>query len=82
MTECKLGDGALQSLCRCFSKGCNLIHLCLGNMRMGEIKCKQILEAMYAGGVHKTLLRLELDRNNFTFATDKLMIISKFTRLR
>lgn len=80
--ECKISPTGVRLLCVRFATMCNLIHVNLGAMNLGDMGCKHILESLLAGGVAGTLLRLELDRNNITIATQNLLVINKFTKLR
>jgi hypothetical protein len=63
-------------------KTCRLIHLGLKDMGIGDAGLKVLLKAMLKGGGSKHLLRIELQNNSLTFASDSISMLENFPNLR
>lgn len=74
-------DGAL-SISLKLRGGCCLVHLNLNGMDMGDMGLKVLFNAMIAGGGQRHLLRLDVQKNGITLATQSFKSIANFTSLR
>jgi hypothetical protein len=63
-------------------KGCKLIHLNLNGMDIGDMGLKKVLSAIESSGGEKIMLRLDIQSNGITIATETFSMISKFINLR
>ncbi|RYH20853.1 hypothetical protein EON65_22295 [archaeon] len=77
-----LGASAAQLLSKHFSRCCHLIHLSLNNMQLGELGFKTLLHGIITGGGAEHMVRLDLQTNNISLATDGFEHFQQFKRLK
>jgi hypothetical protein len=78
----QLGSMGMKLLCHPLKKSCNLIHLNLNQMNIGDSGLKMLLKAIVQGNGEMKLLRLELQKNQLTFASDAISMLSSLKKLK
>ncbi len=69
-------------ICSQLKKTCHLLHLNLNHMNIGDAGLKLLLKSMSQGGGEQKLLRLELQKNQLTFASDAISMLCNFKKLK